>query len=395
MRTYRELLAVPGVLRLLFAATFPRLAYAMVGLSVFFHVQHLTNSVGTAGLALGAMGLLGALSAAPRGHIVDRWGQTVPILVLAPLYTAANILLATKANDARTAILLALLVGATAPPINMSVRPLWAGIVGLERLRTAYALDSAVAGMLNLLGPVLATLVALHISSRAALLCVAGSMAIGGVLLASNPASRHWIPEAKVADDPGILRSAPIRLLAVEAVATGMATGFISVGIPAMATLQGDRGAAGPLMAAIGVGSILGSIWAGMRSHGIAPLPGLRGFTAGYALVLLPLAFVPIGPIMMALLVIAYLFTGPAIVFYFETLDIVRPRGTAVAALGTLWMIQGSSEAIAAALGGNIAEWVSPNLTLGLASLFACVSPLVLTLGMRRVLRPALQTSTR
>ena len=57
MSTYRDLLRTRGVLRLLFASTFPRLAYSMVGLAAFFRVEEATGSVSIAGLALGALSL--------------------------------------------------------------------------------------------------------------------------------------------------------------------------------------------------------------------------------------------------------------------------------------------------------------------------------------------------
>ena len=216
MRTYRELFALPGVLRLLLSATFPRLAYSMVGLSVFFHLQAMTGSVGTAGLALGAMSLMGSLTAAPRGAFVDRFGQTVPLYVMTPAYAVSAFLMARYASSSVSALAFAMLLGVAAPPVNMSIRPLWVEIVGQERVRTAYGLDSAHMNIMQLLGPVLATLAALHIGSAAGLYVVAGCMAAGGVLLATNPNSKAWVPEEKVEGEVGLLKSPAMRLLALE-----------------------------------------------------------------------------------------------------------------------------------------------------------------------------------
>ena len=63
--------------------------------------------------------------------------------------------------------------------------------------------------------------------------------------------------------------------------------------------------------------------------------------------------------------------------------------GTAVAALGALWMIEGAGMAIGNAVGGIVAESVGPHLTLALGSLFALASPILFTIGMRGVLKPA------
>ena len=389
MRTYRELLRIPGVIPLLLSATFPRLSYSMVSLAAFFHIQAATGSVGTAGLALGVQGLLGSLTAGPRGAFVDRHGQTLPLYVMAPMYMVANVALAQLAHSPVSAVALAGLVGISAPPINMSIRPLWREIVGEERVRSAYGLDSAHMNVLQLLGPVVATLLSLHLGTRVPLYVVAACMLVGGLALAANPHSRHWEPEPKLPGEPGVLRSPAIRLMALEGAFMGIAMGFITIGIPALATLAGDRAAAGPLMSAIGVGSIVGTVWAGAKAKNIAPAIGLRNSVLLCAIALVPLAWVPLGPWLMLQVAVAFAFMGPAQVFYLETIDIVRPRGTAVSALGTLWTIEGSAAALASALGGNLAEWVSPQFTLFLGSVFVFLSPIVFTIGLRTVLRDA------
>jgi len=389
MKTYRELFAVPGVLRLLMSATFPRLAYSMVGLSVFFHLQEMTGSVGTAGLALGAMSLMGSLTAGPRGAFVDKYGQTLPLCVMTPAYVLTTALMARFGDSTSSALALAFLLGVSAPPVNMSIRPLWVQLVGKERVRTAYGLDSAHMNIMQLLGPVIATIVALHIGSADGLYLVGGCMAVGGLLLATNPNSKAWVPEDRVEGEVGVLRSPAIRLLAVEGASMGLAMGFITIGIPALATLSGNRAQAGPLMAAIGVGSIMGTVWAGAKAKHVAPVIGLRNSVLLCAISLVPLAWVPIGPWLMLQVAVAFALMGPAQVFYFETIDIVRPRGTAVSALGTLWTIEGSAGALASALGGNIAEWYGPQVTLLLGSICVFASPIIFTIGMRTVLKEA------
>jgi predicted MFS family arabinose efflux permease len=386
---YREYLRIPGVKPLLFASTFGRLAYAMVSLAIFFQVQSITGSVGTAGLAVGLSSGLGAMTAGPRGLIVDRFAQTRPLFAFVPAYAISCLLLAFVAKDPISAVLLSGLIGLTAPPINISIRPLWLDIVGQERVRMAYSVDTAYHNLVMLLGPIIATLVALNISPKLGIAAVGVSMLIGGLLLAFNSHSRGWVPEEREHGEAGLLRSPAIRFLAVEGAMMGLSAGFITIGIPALATLSGEEGMAGPVLSAMGVGAIIGTLWAGAKAKEIAPVNGLRASTLLFAIALLPLAFVPIGPWMMVVVLVAWAFIGPANVFYLEVIDLVRPRGTAVAALGTLWMIEGAGMAVGAALGGIIAESVNPHLTLALGSLFAIASPILFTIGMRGVLKPA------
>jgi predicted MFS family arabinose efflux permease len=386
---YREFLRIPGVASLLFVSTFARLAYSMVSLAMFFQVLDVTGSVGTAGLAVGISSGLGAMTAGPRGHLVDRFGQTRPLYAMVPAYAFSCLMLAFFARSSILAILLAALVGLTAPPINISIRPLWLDIVGPERVRMAYSVDSAYMNVLQLLGPVFATLLALHASPTVAIAACGVSMLIGGTLLAFNMHSRAWIPEPKHEGERGLLRSPAMRLLALEGAAMGLSMGFVTIGIPALATLSGEQGMAGPLMSAMGVGSIIGAVWAGSKAKGIAPANGLRMSMGLFAVALLPLPFMPVGPAMMVVILVAWTFAGPAQVFYLETIDIVRPRGTAVAALGSLWMIEGAAGAIGNAIGGNVAVWFNPHVTLALGSLVVLASPLIFTFGIRGVLRPA------
>lgn len=389
MSEYREFLRIPGVRPLLFASTFGRLAYAMVSLAIFFQVQAVTGSVGAAGLAVGLSSGMGAITAGPRGLLVDRFGQTRPLFAFVPAYAISCLLLAFVARDAVSAVLLSALIGLTAPPINISIRPLWLDIVGQERVRMAYSVDTAYHNLIMLLGPVIATLVALNMSPTLGIAVVGVSMLIGGMLLAVNVHSRAWVPEEREHGEKGLLRSPAMQLLALEGALMGLSAGFITIGIPALATLSGEEGMAGPVMSAMGVGAIIGTLWAGAKAKSIAPMNGLRAASAFFAVALLPLAFVPIGPAMILVVLVAWMFIGPANVFYLEVIDVVRPRGTAVAALGSLWMIEGAGMAIGNAVGGMVAESVNPHLTLALGSLFALASPVIFTLGMRGVLKPA------
>jgi len=392
VRAYRELLSIRGTRSLLVVSTFPRLAYAMVSLAVFFLVQEATGSVAVAGLAVGAQTGLGALTAGPRGHLVDRYGQTRPLVVLVPAYALAAVLLALLAHSPTSAVLLAALLGACAPPINLSIRPLWLLLVGPGQVRTAYSVDSAYTNLLQLLGPVLATFVALRLSATAAVLAVGACMLVGGLLLAVNPHSRRWVPESREPSEQGLVRSPAMRLLALEGVAMGLAVGLITIALPSLATTSGHASMAGWLMAAMGVGAIIGSAWAGARARHIAPVLGLRASVTLFAVFCLPLAVLPMGPWLVAAIVVAWAFIGPAQVFYLETIDAVRPRGTAVAALGSLWMIEGAAAAVGNTLGGVISAGPGARWALAMASVVVFVSPALFSLGIRSVLAPAALT---
>ena len=166
MNRYRELIAFPQVIRLGISAFPARLAYGMIGLGIFFKAEQETGSVAIAGFAIGLNSLAGAATAGLRGSVMDRFGQKWPIRILVPMYSGLILLLNTM--ETRQSILFtAFILGITAPPINLSVRPLWKDIVPESFLRTAYAFDSSMMSSTSVIGPVVIT--ALSLSSRPAL----------------------------------------------------------------------------------------------------------------------------------------------------------------------------------------------------------------------------------
>ena len=68
---------------------------------------------------------------------------------------------------------------------------------------------------------------------------------------------------------------------------------------------------------------------------------------------------------------------GAAQVFYLEVVDIVRPRGAAVASLGSIWFIEGSAAALGNSLAGVISEQsrdLGPSYSLIASSLLFILS---------------------
>ncbi len=393
MQEYKELLRIPGALRLILSSLPPRTAYGMVGLALFFHILDLTDSLSAAGIVIGAQTLVSSITAGFRGHAIDRWGQTKPLLILVPLYTIATISLAYFASDLSSAIFFAMLMGLTSPPINLSMRPLWVLVAGPERIRTAYALDSTILNVTSLIGPAIGTWLALHFSGRLALTTTALLMLAGGILLLSNPISRSWVPEEKVEGEKGIFKSPAMRVLAMEAVLIGLGYGLLDVAVPARATIQDLAGWAAPSLAAVALGGILGGMYAGSRLKHLAPLRGLYKTQYAFSLIALPLFLIPAGLPTATLMFLIGLPLGAAQVFYLEVVDIVRPRGAAVAALGSIWFIEGSAAALGNSIAGIVAEnsrEFGPSYSLIISSLLFILSAYTLHRSAKGSLKQAM-----
>ena len=366
-----------------------RLAFSMSSLAVFFHIENSSGSVAAAGTAVGAFSFTAAVTAGARGALVDKLGQTKPLLFFVPSFCIAMWTMGLIGDRPAIAVPLAAITGLTAPPFNMSIRPLWQVVAGNERVRTAYALDSVLMNIAMLLGPVVSTFVALTFSTTAALAMVGTSMLIGGSIIGFSPVSRSWIPEAKQPGEVGLFRSPSIRLLAVEGVFLGFAMGLITISIPAAATLANQKDIAGTLMAMNAFGSIVGGLAAGVWLKNVIPINGLVVTQFCAFLFAIPLALTEPGWGMAAVLFCIGLSSGPAHVMYMELVDRVRPRGTASGALAALWTIEGSATAAGAAIAGTIAEVYSPQLALKIAAALILASPIVMLIGRRTVFRAA------
>jgi len=393
MQEYRDLLRLPGALRLMLSSLPPRTAYGMVGLALFFHILDITNSLSSAGFVIGAQTLVSSLTAGFRGHAIDRWGQTKPLLILVPLYTISTIALAYFATDLLSSILLAMVMGLVSPPINLSMRPLWVLVAGQERIRTAYALDSTILNVTSLIGPAIGTWLALHFSGRVALTTTAILMLAGGTLLLSNPISKRWVPEEKVEGEKGIFRSPAMRVLAMEAVLIGLGYGLLDVAVPARATIQDLAGWAAPSLAAVALGGILGGLYAGSRLKHLVPLRGLYKTQYAFSIIALPLFLMPAGLPTTTLMFVIGLPLGAAQVFYLEVVDIVRPRGAAVASLGSIWFIEGSAAALGNSLSGIVAEnsrEYGPSYALIISSTLFILSAFTLHRSAKGSLKPAM-----
>lgn len=389
VRAYRELLRLPGAWWLICGALPGRIAFSMCSLSVFFRVDHVTNSLAAAGAAVGAFGLTSSITAGWRGSLVDRFGQTKPLRIFVPAYTTCMVLLGFFSKDAYSSFVLALIAGVACPPFNMSIRPLWQQIAGPERSRTAYALDSSLMNVAQLAGPALAAFLALQVNTTTALVVNGVCMGIGGTVLFSSPISRKWKPEPRKPGQPGLFRSRAIRFLALEGSAMGVVMGIISVAIPAATKLAGQKEITGWLFSASALGAILAGMIVGAKARNFPPAKGLIFTGTSFAALCFLLPLVDVGWPLLLLMFANGLANGPAHVFYMETIDAVRPPGTAVSAMASLWTIEGSVSAGASALTGSLVQMTSAQTALLVCGCFAAVSPVMMYVGSRGVLKAA------
>lgn len=384
MKRYTELFSFPQVISLGIAAFPARLAYGMIGLGIFFKAEQSTGSFAIAGFAIGLNSLAGAATAGIRGSVMDRWGQKWPLRILVPSYTIL-ILVLNQMDTARSILIAAFVLGITAPPINLSVRPLWKDIVPPTYLRTAYAFDSSMMSSTTVLGPVVVTALALSSRPHLALDVVAGLMLTGGIALGLTRVSRNWIPEKKAKGQERLLKNRAIQMLMFEGCFIGFGWGVFDVAVPAFATQEDVPHRVAWIFAAFGVATIIGGLLGGLVSKKMAPLAALRKAYLFWTFACIPIVFTYPDWTMAVVGASIGFFGGAVQVFYFEVLEAVRPKGSQTSSLGWIWSVEGTFMAVGAAVGGIVSEHLSPRVGLAMLPIMIFIGYIILSVGRGRL----------
>jgi MFS family permease len=384
MKRYRELFAIPNVWILVLAAFPARVSYGMVALAIFFKTEQTTGSVALAGLAIGINSLAGAATAGLRGSLMDRFGQKWPLRIFVPGYASMMLILNTM-QDKNAILIAAFIMGISAPPINLSVRPLWKMVVPQDYLRTAYAVDTSVMSTAGVLGPVIATSLALSSHPGSALNVAAAMMLIGGGSLALTKVSRSWIPEKKEADHTSIWRNRAMQLLMVEGCFIGFGWGVFDVAVPAFATLENVPHRTAWIFTAMGVANIVGGLLGGLVSKKVSALKAMRLTYFVWIFISIPIVFTYPDWTMAVAAAFLGLIGGTIQVFYWEVMEAVRPKGSAVGMMGWIWTVEGTLMSIGAAAGGWIAETYSPRFAMSITTFTILTGFIILTLGRKRL----------
>ena len=278
LERYRELFQIRDVRAVLAASVVGRIPIGIAGLAILLFVQGRSASFALAGTA-SALYVLGLAGVAPvLGRAIDRTGPRPVLIGCALLYPAALSALAVLVLTSASAVWIggmALLAGATLPPISACIRALYPRLVADPALlQTAYSVDSAVVEIVFVLGPALvAACVALG-HPEAAVLLAAASAAVGTVVFERSPSVRRW-SAAKIPRHRSALRVLRYpRLLVVFAATVLYSIGFglFEVGVTAHAAARGNSAVAGVALACASLGSAAGALVYG-SSHWRMPLP--------------------------------------------------------------------------------------------------------------------------
>jgi len=364
-------------------AAFPaRLAYGMVGLDIYFKVHDDTHSIALAGLAAGVNGVVGSLSTGLRAAAIDRMGLKIPLRVFVPGYAIALASLS-ACHGASLLIIFAAILGFTAPPINLAVRPMWRTAVPEDQYRTAIAIDTASMNLGVVLGPALATTLALSGHPASGLIVTACLILIGGIALSSLKFTKEWRPEKRESGGQTLLNTPGFRLLIAEGVLIGFGSGTYQIGIPAISSLQHQPRFAGLAFGTTAALSIFGSLIAGALGRHISPVKGFRIIYLFWFITTIPFAFVNPGWSLLLVLSLFGFIGGAEQVFYLEQLEVIRPFGSGAAAIGWLWTTEGTFAALGQSSGGFITQHFGPHYCFAITTLMFGTGFILIMAGQR------------
>lgn len=169
------------------------------------------------------------------------------------------------------------MAGICTPPLEGGLRALWPSVLGrADRVHAAYALDAVAQEVMFTAGPLLVTLFVAWWSPGAALLVINVLGVLGALSVVVSAPSRRWRSAPREAHWLGALRSPGLLALLGSFLFVGVALGSITVAAVAYADDHGRESVYGWLMAALGLGALIGGAvygarrWAGSPSGGCA-----------------------------------------------------------------------------------------------------------------------------
>lgn len=379
MRTYLEVFGIREARRL-YAAMLPvRLGYAMTTLALVLLARSRTGSFTTAGLCAGAFVLLAGVTAPLRGTLVDRYGQTKPLVGYLPVFCLTLMLVPLVSSDVAL-VVMAAVCGAASPPLIASARPLWRIIVGDELVRTAYAADAVQMQVALVVGPVLVGAIAFFVTPTVTLYLISVAVAVGGVLFVSLESSRAWRAGPRLAHMGSALRAPGIRTMLALSACFGAAFGALQVALPARAGEHGSAAAGGLLFAALAAGMVAGGTWWGTRTHADSPLRALAVSIGSFAVLMVPAALLPAGPLLAVVLVAGGFCLGPPMALWMELIDRAAPPGTAVSAFTWLVSLESAGSALSVTAAGSLAQHHGAAAAMAVSVVTAAIVPPVVLL---------------
>ncbi|MGW1725095.1 MFS transporter [Streptomyces sp. NPDC002306] len=388
---YLEILRARHAARLLSGTLVGRLPNATAAIAIVLFVRAEGGTYSLAGALAAVYGVANAVGQPVLGRLVDLYGQPRVQLPAALASALAMAVFAFAGSDplplAYAAVAAA---GLFTPPLEGGLRALWPGVLrGEEQVHRAYAMDAVAQEVMFTVGPLLVTLCVSLWSARVALLVLNVVGVLGALSVVVSPPSRAWRSAPREAHWLGALRSPGLLALLAAFLFVGIALGSITVASVPYADGHGGDAVYGWLMAAIGLGALVGGSVYGARQWAGAPERRLRVLVAFLAVCYLPLMLMPGAVAMVALAALAGVFLAPAIACAFVIVDRHAPRGTVTEAFSWLVTTFTVGASVGTGLAGPVVQTGGALWGFAVPGVAGAVSLLVLLATGRVLAAPA------
>ncbi|WP_073947487.1 MFS transporter [Streptomyces kebangsaanensis] len=336
---YLEILRARHATRLLAGTLVGRLPNATAAIAIVLFVRAEGGTYSLAGALAAVYGVANAVGQPVLGRLVDLHGQPRVQLPAALAAALAMTVFALTGIEppvlAGTAVAVA---GLFAPPLEGGLRALWPAVLRRDdQVHTAYAMDAVAQEIMFTVGPLLVTLCVSLWSAQAALVVLNVLGVLGALSVVCSPPSRAWRSAPREAHWLGALRSPGLLALLGAFLFVGVALGSITVAAVPYADEHGGDAVYGWLMAALGLGALVGGAVYGARQWSGAPERRLRVLVALLAVCYLPLTLMPGVVAMVLLAALSGVFLAPCIACAFIIVDRHAPAGTVTEAFS--WLV--------------------------------------------------------
>lgn len=350
---YLEILRARHATRLLVGTLVGRLPNATAAIAIVLFIRAEGGTYSLAGALAAVYGIANAVGQPLLGRLVDVHGQPrvqLPAAVLSALSMAVFAFWGT--DPLPLAYVAVAAAGLFAPPLEGGLRALWPAVLRREeQVHTAYAMDAVAQEVMFTVGPLLVTVFVSLWSAPVALLVLNVIGVLGALSVVVSPPSRAWRSAPREAHWLGALRSPGLLALLGAFLFVGMALGSITVASVSYADGHGGDVVYGWLMAAIGLGALLGGTVYGARQWTGVPERRQRVLVGLLAVCYLPLMLMPGAVAMVLLTVLAGVFLAPALACAFIIVDRHAPKGTVTEAFS--WLV--TTFTVGASVGTGVA----------------------------------------
>ena len=392
MRAYGELLAHRAARWPLLTSTLARLTPGMIVLALIYLLRDGGYSYTAVGAVTAAHQLGVGLGSPLQGRLVDRFGQRAVLVPDAVLYLAGTVAIAAlvpRGTSLPALVVVAVAAGVVFPPVTPCSRVLLSGLFPSGRLReAAFALSSIAVELGFILGPLVAVAVRASMGAGAAVVAAGLLAATGAAGYAATGAAAAVPRRDRSAPRVGALRSGGVRVMVLALGCIAVAFGILDVVVPAVAEFAGRPAAAGPLIASIASGSLLGGLVYGSRVWPGTAVTRLRILSAGFTVGLLaiPLSLGSL-PTFAVGLFVGGLLLGPTMICAFQLIDDLALAGTQTEAQAWTQAAVTFGVAAGASLAGAAVDTRGPAAAFVVGALCLGIGALVVNLRPRQLAR--------